>query len=148
MEIHTHFLSPHVPGRLLSAKFNLVPVPELAKAPLCTNLIVLYSASSTQGARAWRREKKKKKKSTKWKYVLPLFRKKNVYNIIKVIPDSFHCLHYASIQLGTVHLQTDHVIFTMPSLLSTKSNRRLFSFILLRPAIMAVGCCYFISILY
>lgn len=71
---------------------------------------------------------------------------KNVYNIIKVIPNSFYCLHYASIQLGTVHLQTDHVIFTVPSPLSTKSNRRLFSFILLRPAIMAVGCCYFISI--
>lgn len=134
------------PGRLLSAKFNLVPVPELAKAPLCTNLIVLYSASSTQEARAWRREKKRKKVRNENTFYL--YSGKNVYNIIKVIPNSFYCLHYASIQLGTVHLQTDHVIFTMPSPLSTKSNRRLFSFILLRPTIMAVGCCYFISILY
>jgi len=29
-------------------------------------------------------------------------KQKNVYNIIKVIPDSFYCLHYASILLVTV----------------------------------------------
>jgi len=50
-------------------------------------------------------EKKGDRESKRWKYVIPLFRKKNkqkqknVYNIIKVIPDSFYCLHYASILL-------------------------------------------------
>lgn len=79
-------------GRLLTAKFNLVPVPELAIAPFmykfdCFAFCRSRSAHSKRGEKI--REKAAGDGNTFY------LREKNVYNIIKVIPNSFYCLHYA-----------------------------------------------------
>jgi len=153
-------LHPFPAGRLLSAKFNLVPVPELAEAPLCTNLIVLYSIVLENGTRR-RKNIRERKQEMEIRFTsVPEKTKqkqKNVYNIIKVIPDSFYCLHYASILLVTVpahftpfppRRQTmSYLPFSLCCQTICILNRIAgrFTFILY---CAAVGCCCFISILY
>lgn len=85
---HSFYLRAYY-GRLSSTKFNLVPVPELAKAPLWYKFDC-FMVSSYCGERKEKRNKEMKMRFTS-------IREKNVYNIIKVIPSSFYRLHYASI---------------------------------------------------